>query len=1194
MQRVQIFQKNAPNRFVLLMAILFLGLVACLNEEPEAETPLPPTATETAPTAVPTDVPPTEAPPTAEPIPTAVSPIQSEGVFISELLVGVVGNNNQEFVELYNAGDTAVSLQGYSLSYLLNEGQDETVVYAWNTAVDIPPFGHFLLLREGQAFEIIADAFYDTALFERKGGLILRDGSGEVVDRLGWGSDAPPSSVEGAPSLFPSNSESIERLPGGEAGNGQDSDNNEADFALNVSPNPQNSGSATTPALANSLGISLIVPELIPPGEQFNYEVQIVNETENTTAVSVSLPIASHFELIEAPAGSVLESGRLTWTIADVEPGITAVSFITLQSPFSYTDALVTSYYAEAAGLVRAYGPPTVAKMGGGAVPIAIARDLVGSVVTVEGVATMYTGGFFAGSSNTKFYIQDDTGGIQIFADDGRDTVTADVGEKYRVTGEIVIFRDSIELIPLNNGTDIELIGTEEVPAPTIITASDNENDDSLLGKLTQLEGTAIRVEEFNFSYEIDILDDAGDTTLILIEKDTGATAETFTEGTRYMVTGITELASGRRQLKPRFQTDLREIFPPILLLSQQGPVQADPGNELEYVISVVNHSPNPMTKIEVGTPTVTTNGSVIEISDDGAVVGDKILWTIDELAGDGAEFQLSYKVQVADDAVGSIVVGPITAVADQWPDPATTAEFLTFVGDSGVPIWAIQGNEDRSPYLQSTVTTSGIVTGVFPELDGFWIQEQNGDNNPNTSDGLFVFTDQMILNLVEGDLVEVTAAVREISGQTALAPTSPSDMVVMSSDNALPAVQIYDPPEDPGEALLYNESLEGMLVSIEETAVVIAPTTRFGEFTAVYEKWGVDQVARTDEVGYLMFVDDGSTVAHNGRSSLPFAVKSGDQISGLVGPLAYTFGNYKIAPLTTPEIVEQPTVIPLFPVLEDDQLGIVTFNVENLFDFLAPHPSSPDLPLPREYRAKLGRIAESIQLMGYPTVIGLQEVESLEVLEDLVEHELLAEFGYAPYLIEGFDSRGIDVGYIVRSDQATVELASIEGAPDTLFSRPPLLLQITLLANGQTIYLLNNHFLSLSAGEVATEPTRTAQAQWNADLVSRLMNDDPTAEFVVLGDLNSFYQTPPIIVLQEVGLRHVYEFVEGDLPYTYIFEGRTQTLDHILLSEGLFAQLELVTPVHINADYPIADADTEDIPRISDHDPLMVVISIE
>ena len=286
--------------------------------------------------------------------------------------------------------------------------------------------------------------------------------------------------------------------------------------------------------------------------------------------------------------------------------------------------------------------------------------------------------------------------------------------------------------------------------------------------------------------------------------------------------------------------------------------------------------------------------------------------------------------------------------------------------------------------------------------------------------------------------------------------------------------------------------------------------------------------------------------------------------------------------------------MIPLFPVLTDNQLSIVTFNVENLFDFLAPHPSSPDLPLPREYRARLGRIAESVQLMGFPTVIGFQEVENIGVLEDLVADERLAEFGYEAHLIEGFDSRGIDVGYIVRSDQATVDLVSNEGAPDTLFSRPPLLLQITLLANGQTIYLLNNHFLSLSAGEEATEPTRTAQAQWNADLIARLSADDPTAQFVVLGDLNSFYQTAPVDALQNAGLRHVYEFVEGDVPYTYIFEGRTQTLDHILLSEGLFMQLQVVTPVPINADYPIADPDTEELPRISDHDPLMVVIGIE
>ena len=184
-----------------------------------------------------------------------------------------------------------------------------------------------------------------------------------------------------------------------------------------------------------------------------------------------------------------------------------------------------------------------------------------------------------------------------------------------------------------------------------------------------------------------------------------------------------------------------------------------------------------------------------------------------------------------------------------------------------------------------------------------------------------------------------------------------------------------------------------------------------------------------------------------------------------------------------------------------------------------------------------------------------------------------------------------------MRGDVATVDGFSSHPGPDELTSRPPLVLTTTVqLASGpQTITLINNHFLSLSAGEEATEPQRAAQAAWNVTLVEQILADDPLAQVVVLGDLNSFYQTLPLDTLQAGGLRHVFEFALAageDLPYTYIFEGKTQALDHILLTEGLFARVTAVTPLHINADYPLADPADTSARHVSDHDPLVVRLS--
>jgi predicted extracellular nuclease len=188
-------------------------------------------------------------------------------------------------------------------------------------------------------------------------------------------------------------------------------------------------------------------------------------------------------------------------------------------------------------------------------------------------------------------------------------------------------------------------------------------------------------------------------------------------------------------------------------------------------------------------------------------------------------------------------------------------------------------------------------------------------------------------------------------------------------------------------------------------------------------------------------------------------------------------------------------------------------------------------------------------------------------------------------------------VAYIVRGDRATVESAAAYPAPDGLTSRPPLVVKVVVHLEGgdQTMYVLNNHFSSLSSGEAATEPRRTAQAAWNVTVMAQIQADDPEAQFVVLGDLNSFYQTLPIDTLQDGGLRHVYEwFGDEPLPYTYIYQGRTQTLDHILVSDGLYEHVTTVEALHINADYSLPLPDDATARRVSDHDPLLAVFTFK
>jgi predicted extracellular nuclease len=427
-----------------------------------------------------------------------------------------------------------------------------------------------------------------------------------------------------------------------------------------------------------------------------------------------------------------------------------------------------------------------------------------------------------------------------------------------------------------------------------------------------------------------------------------------------------------------------------------------------------------------------------------------------------------------------------------------------------------------------------------------------------------------------------------------------PADIVLRGEDSAEVIEPVdYDPPADPAEAAIYNESLEGMLLSINAPAVVVGPSNRYGEFILVYEKWDTDLVRRTDEQsGFVMWVDDATFNSHDDQTTLPLAVARGDVVNEVLGPLAYTFGNYKIAPITQPDVQYGQHLQPALPEAAGNQFSVATFNVENLFDTTIPHPSGLPRLSEEEYQQRLSKVAQTIVALGAPAIVAMQEVENIGVLQELADQSLLTGYGYSPVLLEGNDSRGIDVGYLVRGDRATVADFAILDASNALFSRPPLMLMTTvhLDSGDEQVILLNNHFLSLSAGEVQTEPVRDNQAAWNAELVEQLAAENPEAFIIVLGDLNSFYRTKPLDTLQESGLRHAFEFFDDEeiLPYTYIFEGGAQTLDHILMSESLFEKLSLVEALHTNADFPIPDPADSSPRRASDHDPLLVMFTFE
>ena len=1174
-------------RSILLLGLLFLILLiaACNPPAVPTPTPVPPTAT---------PVPPT---PTAVPTPPVAT-----GVVISEVLGGIEGNNNQEFIELYNPTELLVDLKGWTLWYRLKTGDDAILIHRWRTSALVPPHGHSLLGRENQDLGIIPDATFNQALNIFNGGLELRQADGTAIDRLGWGEKAPAAFSETAPAPPLANGQSLQRLPGGDEGNSIDSDDNSADFILNPDPAPQNSGSPVTPPDSRQLQINLEAPAHTEPGSSFAYTLTVSNATgQDVHGVIVDFPLPAKLLVAELPDGiQINDAGLMQWLIASLPDAGSQSITIPVIAPWTYLTARAQNTLVRADDWPQvSVGGPVLTDISGGVIPIATARTLVGAEIDIKGVATMYTGGFYAGGGNTKFYLRDDTGGIQVQVFGGEGSVNISVGARVQVHGVIGVYRGAAQIVPNIVPDDIEILAPPDIaqlPVPLPVSIQQAATDmETLPGRLVQVAGTATRAEEFTYSYEIDLVDDQSNLLTLYVDKQTNLSIETIVPGKQYSAIGILEVRDGHVKLYPRFQTDLAEVFPPELLLTADAPLNVVPGDIITYTAIIANYTAEPMSNVRISAGLPSQAMEIIGISAGGKHNDGAVVWNRATLAGNGETVRVWYSVRAANAASGAISSSGFAATADQWLQPAQSSPLHTFLGNS-VPIWAVQGPGDRSPVVQKWLTIDGVVTDVTPELGGFFVQETQPDDDPATSEGIFINTAGLDIAVSAGNWVEVTGQVRETSQQTQLMVVNPTDVGVLEAQVDLPPAVELDPPATTAAAIPYFEALEGMLVQVTGPAWATSPTSKYGEYVVVLPEHGQKRLFRGQDNGFAIMVDDGSSTTHTDRSTLPYVVMTGDEVSHLLGPLAYTYGHYKIEPIAPPVVQSHIVNVPGLPLTRADEFSIMTWNVENLFDNRDPNPNDPPKPTKAEYELALDKVANTIVAAGLPTLIALQEVENIDVLNAIAARPALADTPYQAYLIEGHDSRGIDVGTLVRSDRVKVLDTQQFDAPEGLTSRPPLLLQVQITGGAEpvTVFLLNNHFSSMSGGVAATEPRRTAQAAWNVQVMQEhILGDDPKAKVAILGDLNSFYDSLPIDTLRQAGLHHVMEVLSPEERYDYIYQGESQVLDHIMVTPSLFEMLKRVDILHVNADFPPAIPDDPSPLRKSDHDPVLATFSL-
>ncbi|MEV0645974.1 lamin tail domain-containing protein [Phytomonospora sp. NPDC050363] len=569
-----------------------------------------------------------------------------------------------------------------------------------------------------------------------------------------------------------------------------------------------------------------------------------------------------------------------------------------------------------------------------------------------------------------------------------------------------------------------------------------------------------------------------------------------------------------------------------------------------------------------------------------------------------------------------------------------------------------IQGAAHKSPMAGSAVNdVRGVVTAV--SSTGFWFQDPCADGDPETSEGVLVYTSSAP-SVTVGDEVAVKATVTEFrpggTATTNLATTEltaptvtklgtralPAATVVGTGGRVPPAAVIDDDASGDVEVsgtfdaatdgIDFYESLEGMRVQVNNP-VATGPSTSFGEIPVLADD-GAGASVRTTRKGIAIrsadfnpervILDDAVLAA-----STPAGVNVGDHFSGpAVGVLDYAFGNFKLELTGALTRVAGGLTAETTAAAGTGEVSVAAFNVENL------DPTDP--------QSKFDGLARQIVTsLAAPGIIAVEEIQDDNGASDtgvVTAGQTFAKLIAAITAAGGpaYDWRSVDpvnnadggepggnirVGFLFRTDKvqftggtpgaaATAVAASASGnAADPVAlnvnpgrispsnaafnaSRKPLVGKFTV--NGKPLFVIANHFNSKGGddplfGRVqppkrSSETQRNQQAQLVANFIAQVRAIDTNARVVVAGDLNDFDFSATVAKLTAVGMKDLPAALPEAERYTYVFEGNSQVLDHILISPSLVSAGYAYDVVHTNAEFA---------GQLSDHDPQVVRLKI-
>ncbi|MGY5047905.1 endonuclease/exonuclease/phosphatase family protein [Streptomyces sp. 900105755] len=324
----------------------------------------------------------------------------------------------------------------------------------------------------------------------------------------------------------------------------------------------------------------------------------------------------------------------------------------------------------------------------------------------------------------------------------------------------------------------------------------------------------------------------------------------------------------------------------------------------------------------------------------------------------------------------------------------ASTVALTSPAQADGPRIHDVQGTTRTSPYAGQKVTdVPGIVTATrtYGSSRGFWLQDPTPDDDPATSEGVFVFTSS-IPKVAVGDSVTVTGTVSEYvpggaaTGNQSLTEITRPTVTTVSTDNAVPAPVVIDKKSVPSAytptgdtaasnsingltlqpkkyALDYYESLEGMNVRVADARVVTATDpyaelwvtvkpheNRTGRGGSLYRSY------RDQNTGRLQIQSLGPT------ADFPVA-NVGDTLAGATtGPMDYNqYGGYTLVASRLGTLKSGGLQRETTKKQSHGQLAVATYNVENLD------------PSDGTFAAHASAIVNNLQS---PDIVSLEEIQ--------------------------------------------------------------------------------------------------------------------------------------------------------------------------------------------------------------------------